>query len=101
MTDARYRQVASALAIVVAITIGITPFLGRITAPQAALPTDEAELDAIAYNAEDLRPNLGPADATGIPMPATFAVEQGDTLLSVAFRFGSTVEAIRLANNMA
>jgi cell wall-associated NlpC family hydrolase/nucleoid-associated protein YgaU len=98
ITEARYRQIGSGLAIIIAIAIGITPFLTR----GASRPvSDDAELDAVAYNAEDLRPTLGPADVAGIPMPAAFTVEQGDTLLSVAFRFGSTVEAIRIANNLS
>jgi peptidoglycan endopeptidase LytE len=100
-TDARYRQVASGLAVLVAIAIGITPFMNRTASPQATMPIDEAvDMDAVAYDAGTLRPDLGPADETGIPMPASYTVAQGDTLLSVAYRFGSTVEAIRLANNL-
>ena len=64
-SDARYRQVASGLAILIAIAIGVTPFFNRL-APQAAEPLDAIDVDEVAYDAEALRPSLGPADASGI-----------------------------------
>jgi cell wall-associated NlpC family hydrolase len=34
-------------------------------------------------------------------MPVTYAIAHGDTLLSIAYQFGSSVEAIRLASSLA
>jgi cell wall-associated NlpC family hydrolase len=34
-------------------------------------------------------------------MPVTYAITYGDTLLSIAYQFGSSVEAIRLASSLA
>lgn len=102
LSDARYRQVASSLAVIIALAFGVSTLVNQATGPQTAIPMDQIEEpEAVAaYNADALRPDLGPADEAGIPMPASYAVASGDTLLSVAYRFGSTVEAIRLANNL-
>jgi cell wall-associated NlpC family hydrolase len=49
---------------------------------------------------DDLRPALDPPDNSRIPMPARYVVEDGDTLLAIAYRFGSSVDAIRLSSGL-
>jgi len=101
LSDARYRQIASSLAIILAVAVVVSTLLNRAPEPEIIIPAEDFEnLVALEYSADALRPNLGPADEAGIPTPASYSVAQGETLLAVAFRFGSTVEAIRLANNM-
>ncbi len=57
--------------------------------------------DLTARDLDDLRPSLDPPDDGRIPMPAQYVVEEGDTLLGVAYRFGSSVDAIRLASGIS
>jgi cell wall-associated NlpC family hydrolase len=58
-------------------------------------------LDEIAVrDLDDVRPSLAPADESRTPMPAQYVVEDGDTLLAIAYRFGSSVDAIRLASGL-
>lgn len=49
---------------------------------------------------DEVRPALDPPDETRVPMPAQYTVEEGDTLLAIAYRFGSSVDAIRLASGI-
>jgi cell wall-associated NlpC family hydrolase len=62
-------------------------------------PVPEVEEVAIR-DLEELRPALDPPDESRVPMPAQYVVEEGDTLLAVAYRFGSSVDAIRLASGL-
>ena len=46
-------------------------------------------------------PNVTPVPSTPQPNPTTYVVQRGDTLYSIARRYGTTVEAIALANKIA
>ena len=92
-------QSASTLAITVGVAFGVATLTVRgIIAPATLPQTSAAEL---AYSPALLRPALNPPDEGRIPDPSTYTVKEGDTLLGVALRFGSTVEAISLASNLS
>jgi cell wall-associated NlpC family hydrolase len=63
-------------------------------------PVDLPEEVAIR-DLDDLRPILDPPDDSRVPMPAQYVVEDGDTLLAISYRFGSSVDAIRLASGLS
>jgi LysM repeat protein len=44
--------------------------------------------------------NVTPVPSTPVPSPTTYVVHRGDTLWSISRRFGTTVEAIALLNNI-
>lgn len=41
-----------------------------------------------------------PPAATPVPTPVTYVVQEGDTLAEIAQRFGTTVEALQVANDI-
>jgi cell wall-associated NlpC family hydrolase len=49
---------------------------------------------------EGLRPALDPPDDARLPLPAQHVIEEGDTLLAIAYRYGSSVDAIKLASGI-
>ncbi len=91
------RQLTSSLALACAVTIVLAAL---VTRGPAGTSSTESPLDfSLVFNLDALRPDL----ATGVgalAMPVTYAIVEGDTLLSIAFQFGSSVESIRLASSL-
>jgi len=91
-------QSASSIAIAIGIAFGVTTLTVRgLTLP---VETPVAAATELAYTPASLRPELEAPDETRVPQVSTYTVREGDSLLSVAYRFGSTVEAISLASNL-
>src|SRR4030042_1232811 len=95
---------ALAIAVLVAVACG-----GEDTAPT---PTSRPASPTVALPSLTPTPSVGPAvsptpsGATAAPTPpagadTTYEVQAGDTLFSIARRFGTTVEAIVAANGLA
>jgi len=93
------RQLTSGLALACAVAIVLAALVTRGPAGTSS-SLQESPLDfSLAFNLHALRPDL----ATGVGalvMPVTYAIVEGDTLLSIAFQFGSSVESIRLASSL-
>jgi LysM repeat protein len=68
------------------------------TAPSAT-PLPTATAVAVVQPTATALPTITPAAATTTPT-ATYVVQPGDTLFSIAQRFGTTVEALRAANGL-
>jgi peptidoglycan DL-endopeptidase LytE len=85
---------------IVGLTVAIVAVVSRLISPApAAMPMAEAA-EPIAYSPDTLRPDLDEPDVSVVPIPVNYAVEEGDTLLAISFKFGTSVEAIRLASNL-
>ncbi|MEA2642514.1 MAG: peptidoglycan DL-endopeptidase LytF [Chloroflexota bacterium] len=69
-------------------------------APTAATVAPAEPVDTLTYSPDELRPALEAATDTAVPMPAIYTVEEGDTLVGIAYRFGTAVEAIRVASRL-
>ena len=94
-----YRDVAPSLAVVVGLTLGFAAFLAK----EANVPTEPSSVASaqyVFYATDDLRPALGAPPLDVVPSPARYAVVEGDTLLSVAYRFGTSADAIQVASNI-
>jgi len=84
----------------VGLTVAIVALITRLLNPSpATLPVTEAS-EPLAYTPDRLRPELDEPDTSLVPTPVTYEVEEGDTLLAIALKFGSSIEAIRLASNL-
>lgn len=92
------RSLAAALAIFFGITVSLLALLLRGAGSPAAV-REASPSDSTTSTPDALRPPLAPASDT-VPMPAAYMVEPGDTLLSIALRLGSSVEAITLASGL-
>jgi hypothetical protein len=81
-----------------AVTIDASPTVRQqATAQPTQAPTDEpTQLPA----SPTPRPTPKSSHATASPAPQTYTVEEGDTLTSIATRFGTTVAAIQAANGL-
>jgi nucleoid-associated protein YgaU len=86
-------------AFVVGASVMIVSFVAQATNPAPTTPT-VVPVESVAYLLDELRPSLEDPDTSFIPEPTSYTVAEGDTLLDIAFKFGSTVEAIRLASNL-
>jgi LysM repeat protein len=94
-----YRDIAPSLAVIVGLALGFLAFLAK----EAHVPTEPssvASAQLVWYAADDLRPALDSPSIARVPAPATYSVEDGDTLLSIAYRFGTSVDAIQVASNI-
>ncbi|MBM2810446.1 MAG: hypothetical protein HW416_1205 [Chloroflexi bacterium] len=93
------RGIGAVLAITVAASVGVAAILpSRTVTPTTTISV--AGADALVYVPELLRPELAPPGPTTTPLPARYVVEEGDTLLSLSFRFGSSTESIRIASGL-
>src|SRR4051812_16036497 len=81
---------------IVGLTVAIVALVTRLLAPTASTATVAEPLEPVAYTPDALRPELDEPDTAFVPSPATYEVEPGDTLMAVALKFGSSVEAIRM-----
>jgi len=84
----------------VSLTVTIVALITRLLNPTpATLPVIEAS-EPLVYTPDALRPELDEPDTSVVPTPVSYEVEDGDTLLAIALKFGSSIEAIRLASNL-
>ncbi|MDP9251311.1 MAG: LysM peptidoglycan-binding domain-containing protein [Chloroflexota bacterium] len=67
-----------------------SPGASTSTAPVASLPPTSSSAPTVAPTAR----------ASAAPTPISYVVQAGDTLGTIAARFGTTVEAIRAANGL-
>lgn len=83
------------------LAIGLVVAVSALASRGMRAPSTQAsdQSSTLSYLPADLRPDLEPVTAL-VPLPAMYHVEDGDTLLSIALRFNSSAEAIRLASTI-
>ncbi len=73
-----------------------------IAAPEAPAPAPEAVVEAPVAEAPVVQPVVEPVPAPAPPAPpsGTYTIESGDTVSSIATRFGVSTEALLAANGL-
>jgi LysM repeat protein len=82
-------------------TVAPTPSVTVVPSPSLSTPEAPTTKPSTSEAPEPTpRPSRSAADPTATPAPATYVVQEGDTLNAIATQFGTTVTAIREVNGL-